>query len=81
VIFLLFGMMLIVGVLEMTGLFEFLAIWAAQRSRGRPFRLLVLLILVTAGASALLDNVTTVLLMAPVTLTPATVSASPPRRT
>jgi len=69
VIFLLFGMMLIVGVLEMTGLFEFLAIWAAQRSGGRPFRLMVLLIVVTAGASALLDNVTTVLLMAPVTLT------------
>ncbi len=69
VIFLLFGMMLIVGVLELTGLFEFLAIWAAQRSRGEPFRLMVLLILVTAGASALLDNVTTVLLMAPVTLT------------
>ena len=69
VIFLLFGMMLIVGVLELTGLFEYLAIWAAQRSRGKPFRLMVLLILVTAGASALLDNVTTVLLMAPVTLT------------
>ena len=41
VIFLLFGMMLIVGVLELTGLFEYLAIWAAQRSRGKPFRLMV----------------------------------------
>ena len=69
VIFLLFAMMLIVGVLELTGIFEYLAIWAAQRSGGRPFRLLVLLIVVTAAASALLDNVTTVLLMAPVTLT------------
>jgi Na+/H+ antiporter NhaD/arsenite permease-like protein len=69
VIFLLFGMMLIVGVLKQTGLFDYLAVWAAQRSRGRPFRLMVLLIVVTAGASALLDNVTTVLLIAPVTLT------------
>jgi len=69
VLFLLFGMMLIVGVLKQTGLFDYLAVWAAQRSRGRPFRLMVLLIVVTAGASALLDNVTTVLLVAPVTLT------------
>jgi Na+/H+ antiporter NhaD/arsenite permease-like protein len=69
VIFLLFGMMIIVGVLKQTGLFDYLAVWAAQRSRGRPFRLMVLLIVVTAGASALLDNVTTVLLVAPVTLT------------
>src|SRR5688572_11210249 len=69
VIFLLFGMMIIVGVLKQTGLFDYLAVWAARRSRGRPFRLMVLLIIVTAGASALLDNVTTVLLVAPVTLT------------
>lgn len=69
VIFLLFAMMLIVGILEMTGLFEFLAIWTAQCSGGRPYRLMVLLCVVTACASALLDNVTTVLLMAPVTLT------------
>ncbi|MGW5688361.1 ArsB/NhaD family transporter [Nonomuraea sp. NPDC003754] len=68
VIFLLLGMMVIVGVLKQTGAFEYLAIWAAKRARGRPFRLMVLLILITAGASALLDNVTTVLLIAPVTL-------------
>ncbi|WP_433411775.1 ArsB/NhaD family transporter [Microtetraspora malaysiensis] len=67
VIFLLFGMMVIVGVLKQTGVFEYLAIWAAKRARGRPFRLLVLLVVITAGASALLDNVTTVLLIAPVT--------------
>ncbi|NUS03436.1 MAG: hypothetical protein HOV97_12815, partial [Nonomuraea sp.] len=67
VIFLLLGMMVIVGVLKQTGVFEFLAIWAAKRARGRPFRLMVLLVLITAGASALLDNVTTVLLIAPVT--------------
>ncbi|MGW0806589.1 ArsB/NhaD family transporter [Nonomuraea sp. NPDC002799] len=67
VIFLLLGMMVVVGVLKQTGLFEFLAIWAAKRARGRPYRLMVLLILITAGVSALLDNVTTVLLIAPVT--------------
>lgn len=68
VILLLFGMMVIVGVLRTTGVFEFLAIWAAQVTGARPFRMMTLLILVTALASALLDNVTTVLLMAPVTL-------------
>ncbi len=67
VIFLLIGMMLIVAVLRRTGIFEYLAIWAAKRARGRPFRLMVLLVVVTAVASALLDNVTTVLLVAPVT--------------
>jgi len=67
VIVLLIGMMLIVAILKRTGVFEYLAIWAAKRARGRPFRLMVLLVVVTAGASALLDNVTTVLLIAPVT--------------
>ncbi|MEV0831550.1 ArsB/NhaD family transporter, partial [Nonomuraea rubra] len=67
VIFLLLGMMVIVGVLKQTGVFEFLAIWAAKRARGRPYRLMVLLVVITALASALLDNVTTVLLIAPVT--------------
>jgi Na+/H+ antiporter NhaD/arsenite permease-like protein len=67
VIFLLVGMMLIVAVLKRTGAFEYLAIWAAKRAQGRPFRVMVLLVLVTAVASALLDNVTTVLLVAPVT--------------
>lgn len=61
-------MMIIVGVMRETGVFEFLAIWAAKRARGRPFPLMVLLILITAVASALLDNVTTVLLIAPVTI-------------
>jgi Na+/H+ antiporter NhaD/arsenite permease-like protein len=67
VLFLLAGMMLIVAVLQRTGVFEYVAIWAAKRARGRPFRVMVILILVTAGASAVLDNVTTVLLIAPVT--------------
>jgi Na+/H+ antiporter NhaD/arsenite permease-like protein len=67
VIFLLLGMMLIVAVLRRTGVFEYLAIWSAKRARGRPFRVMVILVLVTAVASAALDNVTTVLLIAPVT--------------
>ncbi|MBA2390293.1 MAG: ArsB/NhaD family transporter [Geodermatophilaceae bacterium] len=68
VIFLLLGMMIIVGVLRETGVFEFLAIWAAKKSKGEPFRVMVTFVLLTAVASALLDNVTTVLLVAPVTL-------------
>ncbi|UQX01883.1 ArsB/NhaD family transporter [Streptomyces sp. RerS4] len=68
VIFLLMGMMMIVGVLKRTGLFEYLAIWSVKRARARPFRVMTMLILITAVASALLDNVTTVLLVAPVTL-------------
>jgi len=68
VIFLLFGMMVIVGVLKQTGVFEYVAIWAAKRAKGRPFRVMTLLCLITAVASAGLDNVTTVLLIAPVTL-------------
>ena len=68
VIFLLLGMMIIVGILQQTGVFEFLAIWAAKRARGRPFVILVMLVVITAVLSAFLDNVTTVLLIAPVTL-------------
>ncbi len=68
VIFLLLGMMIIVGVLRQTGVFEYVAIRAVKRAGGGPFRVMVLLVLITAGASALLDNVTTVLLIAPVTL-------------
>lgn len=68
VIFLLLGMMIIVSVMRETGVFEYLAIWAAKRARGRPYPLMALLVLITAGASALLDNVTTVLLVAPVTI-------------
>ena len=68
VIFLLLGMMIIVGVLRRTGVFEYTAIWAAKRAKGSPLRVMILLVLITAFASALLDNVTTVLLVAPVTL-------------
>lgn len=68
VIFLLLGMMIIVGILQQSGLFEFLAIWAAKRAKGRPFVIMVMLVVITAVLSAFLDNVTTVLLIAPVTL-------------
>ncbi len=51
-------MMVIVGVIKQTGLFDFLAIWAAKRSRGKPFRLMVMLMVITAIASPVLDNVT-----------------------
>ncbi|MDG4858562.1 ArsB/NhaD family transporter [Streptomyces sp. T-3] len=67
VIFLLVGMMMIVGVLKKTGMFEYLAIWSVKRARAKPFRVMVMLIVITGCASALLDNVTTVLLIAPVT--------------
>ncbi|MEV0705414.1 ArsB/NhaD family transporter [Saccharopolyspora sp. NPDC050389] len=68
VIFLLLGMMITVGVLKHTGVFDYLAIWAAKRSRGRSFRLMVILVLLTAVVSAFLDSVTVMLLVAPVTL-------------
>ena len=68
VIFLLLGMMIIVGVLRRTGVFEYLAIWSAKRAGGRAVRDDGHARPVTAVASALLDNVTTVLLIAPVTL-------------
>jgi Na+/H+ antiporter NhaD/arsenite permease-like protein len=67
VVFLLLGMMVIVSVLRQTGIFEYVAIYAAKRSRGKPYRLMVMLCVLTAVASAVLDNVTTVLLIAPVT--------------
>jgi len=68
VIFLLFGMMIIVGIVKQTGLFDFLAIWAAKKSRGKPYRLMVMLMLITAIGSPFLDNVTTIMLVAPVTM-------------
>ena len=68
VIFLLAGMMSIANIMAETGVFEWLAIKAAKLTRGNPFFLMVVLCVITAVASAFLDNVTTVVLMAPVTL-------------
>ncbi|MEZ4413198.1 MAG: ArsB/NhaD family transporter [Gemmatimonadales bacterium] len=67
-IMLLAGMMLIVGIAGRTGLFEYVAIHAVKLARARPAAILALLAIITAVFSALLDNVTTVLLVAPVTL-------------
>jgi len=64
---LLMGMMIIVNVTSETGLFNFLAIWAAKKVKARPVALLVALSIITAVCSALLDNVTTVLLTVPIT--------------
>jgi Na+/H+ antiporter NhaD/arsenite permease-like protein len=65
---LLFGMMVLVALLEPTGFFQYLAVWAARLSKGRPVRLMVLLGTVTTILSMFLDNVTTVVLIAPVTV-------------
>ncbi len=64
---LLAGMMILVAILNKTGVFEYLAIKSGQWGKGRPGRILILLSLVTAFLSAFLDNVTTVILMVPVT--------------
>jgi Na+/H+ antiporter NhaD/arsenite permease-like protein len=68
VIFLLAGMMVIANVLRETGVFQWVAVQAVRLGQGQPFRILVILSLVTAVTSAFLDNVTVVVLVAPVTL-------------
>jgi len=65
---LLIGMMIIVAITKRTGLFQYLAIKSAKWAKGDPLKILLSFATVTAISSALLDNVTTVLLMAPVTL-------------
>ena len=68
VIFLVMGMMIVVGIIEGTGIFQWLAFTAYRISRGRISLLIVVLIVITSVASALLDNVTTMLLMAPISI-------------
>ncbi|RUQ28327.1 MAG: hypothetical protein EKK68_14695 [Candidatus Competibacteraceae bacterium] len=65
---LLIGMMVIVAVTRQSGVFQFMAIWSAKKVNANPWGILVMISLVTAVTSALLDNVTTVLLVVPVTL-------------
>ncbi len=60
---LLIGMMIIVNITAETGLFKYVAVWAAKKAKGRPLAILIALMLLTALGSAFLDNVTTVLLM------------------
>ncbi len=65
---LLTGMMILVSISRRSGLFQYLAVWSAQKAKASPAGILVMLQLVTALVSALLNNVSTVLLVAPVTL-------------
>ena len=64
---LLIGMMIIVGIAEKSGMFQYVAVWSAKKVRASPRGLLIVLAAVTAVFSALLDNVTTVLLIVPIT--------------
>jgi Na+/H+ antiporter NhaD/arsenite permease-like protein len=64
---LLIGMMIIINVLKNTGIFQYIAIRAAKFSKGDPWKILLLFSIITAISSALLDNVTTILLIVPVT--------------
>jgi Na+/H+ antiporter NhaD/arsenite permease-like protein len=68
VIFLLAGMMIIANILRETGVFQWVAIQAVKSGQGRSLRILIILSAITAVSSALLDNVTVVILIAPVTL-------------
>ncbi|RDB64402.1 hypothetical protein C1878_00650 [Gordonibacter sp. 28C] len=65
----LLGMMLFVSVVKLSGMFEFLAIKCARLAKGDPWKVMLLFVLLTAVLSAFLDNVTTVLLIGPMTLT------------
>ena len=62
------GMMLFVAVVKNSGIFEFIAIWAAKKAKGEPWLIMLAFIVITALLSAFLDNVTTVLLIGPMTL-------------
>jgi Na+/H+ antiporter NhaD/arsenite permease-like protein len=65
---LLIGMMLFVAVVKNSGLFEYLAVKSAKIAKGNPWRMMVIFVIITAVLSALLDNVTTVLLVGPMTI-------------
>lgn len=62
------GMMLTVAVIKNSGIFEYIAIKAAKLAKGRPWPIMVIFIIITAVLSGMLDNVTTVLLVGPMTL-------------
>ena len=68
VIFLLISMMILVKIIEQTGIFEYVAIKLAKAVKGKPFPLLIVLFILTALFSAFLDNITTVLLIAPISI-------------
>lgn len=64
----LIGMMLFVSVIKNSGLFEYIAIWTAKKTKGDPWKIMIYFMIVTAVLSAVLDNVTTVLLIGPMTI-------------
>lgn len=68
VIFLVMGMMIVMAVVEGSGIFQWLAYFAYRMSRGKPWLLVIILMIITAIASAFLDNVTTMLLMTSITI-------------
>jgi Na+/H+ antiporter NhaD/arsenite permease-like protein len=75
---LLTGMMVLVAIARRSGVFEYIAVWSAKKGRAQPWAILAMLSVVTAVVSAFLDNVTTVLLVAPVTLEIARYLEAPP---
>src|SRR3954453_11972818 len=75
---LLTGMMVLVSISRRSGMFEYLAVWSAKKGRAQPWAILLMLSVTTAVPSAFLDNVTTVLLIAPVTLVVARKLDVPP---
>jgi Na+/H+ antiporter NhaD/arsenite permease-like protein len=75
---LLTGMMILVSISRRCGMFEYLAVWSAKKGRAQPWAMLLMLSVTTAVLSAFLDNVTTVLLIAPVTLVVARELEVPP---
>ncbi len=62
------GMMIVVSIVKNSGLFEYIAIYTARKSKGNPWKVMIYFIIITALLSALLDNVTTVLLIGPMTI-------------
>lgn len=77
-VFLLLGMMILVGIARKSGIFEYIAIKTAQSAKGDPLRILTRLALLTAIGSAFIDSVTMVLLVAPITITIARTLRLPP---
>jgi len=75
---LLSGMMILVSVSRRSGMFEFVAVWSARAAKAHPGGIMILLQVATAVLSALLDNVTTVLLIVPVTIAIANTLKVPP---
>ncbi len=68
VIFLLIGMMIMMGIIKNTGVFQYVAIWIAKKAKGNPVKIIIMLFFVTGIFSAFLDNVTTIIIMTPISI-------------